>query len=145
MPAIRQRPGSKNSLGLVKFVFPNSHSIYFHDTPAKSLFEVRKRTFSHGCIRLAEPARLAQYLLRNDKNWPPEKIEKAMHSGREQVVTLKQPVAVSITYFTAWVDKEGLLHFREDVYGKDKEMNGKVAERKVNSTFHLNHISTFFP
>lgn len=129
LPAIRQRPGSKNSLGLVKFVFPNSHSIYFHDTPAKSLFEVRKRAFSHGCIRLAEPARLAQYLLRNDKNWTPEKIEKAMHSGREQVVTLKQPVAVSITYFTAWVDGEGLLHFREDVYGKDKEVNRGVAER----------------
>jgi murein L,D-transpeptidase YcbB/YkuD len=129
-PAIRQKPGPKNSLGLVKFVFPNSHSIYFHDTPAKSLFEVRKRTFSHGCIRLAEPARLAQYLLRNDKYWTPERIHQAMHSGKEQAVALKQPVAVSITYFTAWVDEEGLLNFREDVYGKDKEMSNKVAVRK---------------
>jgi murein L,D-transpeptidase YcbB/YkuD len=129
LPAIRQKPGVKNSLGLVKFVFPNSHSIYFHDTPAKSLFEVRKRTFSHGCIRLAEPARLAQYLLRDDKDWTPEKITQAMHSGKEQTVTLKQPIAVSITYFTAWVDNEGLLNFREDIYGKDKEMRRKVAER----------------
>jgi L,D-transpeptidase YcbB len=129
LPSIRQKPGPGNSLGLVKFVFPNSHSIYFHDTPAKSLFEVRKRTFSHGCIRLAEPVRLAQYLLRNDTYWTPEKIEKAMHSGKEQAVTLKQPVVVSITYFTAWVDKEGLLNFREDVYGKDKEMSRKVAEK----------------
>jgi murein L,D-transpeptidase YcbB/YkuD len=129
LPSIRQKPGPGNSLGLVKFVFPNSHSIYFHDTPAKSLFEVRKRTFSHGCIRLAEPVRLAQYLLRNDTYWTPERIEKAMHGGKEQAVTLKQPVAVSITYFTAWVDKEGLLNFREDVYGKDKEMSRKVAEK----------------
>jgi murein L,D-transpeptidase YcbB/YkuD len=129
LPAIRQKPGVKNSLGLVKFVFPNSHSIYFHDTPAKSLFEVRKRTFSHGCIRLAEPARLAQYLLRNDKYWTPEKIKQAMHSGKEKAVTLKQPVAVSITYFTAWVDSEGLLNLREDIYGKDKEIGKKIAER----------------
>lgn len=129
LPAIRQKPGPGNSLGLVKFVFPNSHSIYFHDTPAKSLFEVRKRTFSHGCIRLAEPAKLAQYLLRNDKTWTSKKIEQAMHSGKEQAVILKQPVAVSITYFTAWVDNEGLLNFREDVYGKDKEMSKKIAER----------------
>jgi murein L,D-transpeptidase YcbB/YkuD len=129
LPAIRQKPGPGNSLGLVKFVFPNSHSIYFHDTPAKSLFEVRKRTFSHGCIRLAEPAKLAQYLLRNDQYWTPQRIEQAMHSGKEQVVTLKQPVAVSITYFTAWVDEEGLLNLREDIYGKDKEMSRKIAER----------------
>lgn len=113
----------------MKFVFPNSHAIYFHDTPAKSLFEVRKRTFSHGCIRLAEPAKLAQYLLRNDKSWTAKKIEQAMNGGKEQSVVLKQPVPVSITYFTAWVDEEGLLNFREDVYGKDKEMIRKVAER----------------
>jgi L,D-transpeptidase YcbB len=92
-------------------------------------FEVKKRTFSHGCIRLAEPGRLAQYLLRTDTYWTPEKIEKAMHSGKEQVVTLKQPAAVAITYFTAWVDEEGLLNFRKDVYGKDKEVNRRVAEK----------------
>ena len=129
LPVIRQKPGPKNSLGLVKFVFPNSHAIYFHDTPAKSLFQVRKRTFSHGCIRLAEPARLAQYLLRNDPEWTTAKIEQAMNSGKEQTVSLKQPVAVAITYFTAWVDEGGLLNLREDIYGHDKEITRKVAEK----------------
>lgn len=101
LPVIRQKPGHKNSLGLVKFVFPNSHAIYFHDTPAKSLFQVRKRTFSHGCIRLAK------YLLRNSPEWTATKIEQAMNSGKEQTVSLQQPAAVAITYFTAWVDEEG--------------------------------------
>jgi murein L,D-transpeptidase YcbB/YkuD len=129
LPVIRQKPGRTNSLGLVKFVFPNSHAIYFHDTPAKSLFQVRKRTFSHGCIRLAEPAKLAQYLLRNNSEWTTQKIEEAMNSGKEQGVNLQQPVAVAITYFTAWVDESGLLHLREDVYGHDKELAKKIAGR----------------
>lgn len=120
LPVIKQLPGPKNALGQVKFIFPNSHNIYFHDTPAKGLFELRRRAFSHGCIRLAEPAKLAEYLLRNDPSWTPEKIQRAMDSGREQQVNLAQPVAVSITYYTAWVDGDGLLHFREDIYGHDK-------------------------
>jgi murein L,D-transpeptidase YcbB/YkuD len=126
LPVIRQLPGAGNSLGKVKFLFPNSHNIYFHDTPAKSLFSIRKRTFSHGCIRLAEPQKLAEYLLRNDAIWTPEKIRKAMDSGKEQFVNLEKPVAVSITYFTAFVDRDGQLNFREDVYGHDKEMSGIV-------------------
>jgi murein L,D-transpeptidase YcbB/YkuD len=127
LPVIRQRPGVKNSLGLVKFVFPNSHAIYFHDTPAKSLFSVRKRTFSHGCIRLAEPFKLAQYLLRSNADWTPQKIQAAMHSGKEQTAALQTGVPVYITYFTAWVDGDGLLHLREDVYGLDKEMSKRIA------------------
>lgn len=119
LPVIRQLPGAKNSLGKVKFVFPNAHNIYFHDTPAKSLFSIRKRTFSHGCIRLSEPAKLAEYLLRNDPQWNSTAIRNAMDAGREKTVALKEPVAVSITYYTAWVDKEGLVHFREDVYKHD--------------------------
>jgi murein L,D-transpeptidase YcbB/YkuD len=119
LPVIKQLPGPNNSLGKVKFVFPNAHNIYFHDTPAKSLFEFPRRAFSHGCIRLAEPARLAEFLLRNTE-WTPEKVQKAMDSGREQFVTLKKPVAISITYFTAWVDDDGLLNFREDIYDHDK-------------------------
>lgn len=120
LPVIRQRPGGKNALGGVKFLFPNSHNIYFHDTPAKSLFTARKRAFSHGCIRLAEPAKLAQYLLRNNPAWTPGKIAQAMNAGKEQWVKLDTPVPVSITYFTAWVDKGGTLHFREDIYGHDR-------------------------
>ncbi len=129
LPVIRQKPGAGNSLGKVKFLFPNSHAIYFHDTPAKSLFSIRKRTFSHGCIRLAEPAKLAEYLLRNDAGWTPEKIRQAMDAGKEQAVNLAAPVPVSITYFTAFVDEDGLLHFREDVYGHDKQMARNIVKK----------------
>ena len=120
LPVIKQLPGPNNSLGQVKFVFPNSHNIYFHDTPSKSLFQMNKRAFSHGCVRLGEPAKLAEYLLK-DTDWTPEKISAAMESGREQFVHLKKPVAVSIIYFTAWVDKDGIVHYREDIYGHDKD------------------------
>ena len=127
LPVIRQMPGPKNSLGLVKFLFPNDHNIYFHDTPAKSLFSARKRAFSHGCIRLAEPDKLAKYLLRNDPEWTPAKIDQAMNAGKEKVVNLPAPVPVAITYFTAWVDRNGTLHFREDIYGHDKEDAKRIA------------------
>jgi murein L,D-transpeptidase YcbB/YkuD len=120
LPVIKQLPGPGNALGKVKFVFPNSHSIYFHDTPAKSLFSLRKRAFSHGCIRLAEPAKLAEYLLRNNPEWTTERITKAMNSGKEQYVKLSETVPVSISYFTAWVDNSGVVNFREDIYGMDK-------------------------
>jgi murein L,D-transpeptidase YcbB/YkuD len=128
LPVIRQMPGAGNALGKVKFLFPNSHNIYFHDTPAKSLFNLRRRAYSHGCIRLAEPAKLAEYLLRNTPGWTPDKIEQAMNAGKEQVVNLQAPVAVAITYFTAWVDNDGMVHFREDIYGHDKEMAKGVAQ-----------------
>lgn len=123
--AVRQKPGPRNSLGLVKFLFPNSYNIYLHDTPAKSLFEEDKRAFSHGCIRLAEPKKLAEYLLRNDPNWGTERITKAMNSGKETYVTLKNQIPVFIVYFTSWVDLDGRLNFRDDIYGHDK----KMAER----------------
>ena len=123
--AVRQKPGPRNSLGLVKFLFPNSYSIYFHDTPSKSLFDEPKRAFSHGCIRLAEPQKLAEYLLRNDPSWNSEKISKAMHAGKEKYVTIKEDIPVIIGYFTAWVDRQGKLNFRDDIYGHDK----KMAER----------------
>ncbi len=120
LPVIRQRPGGKNSLGRVKFLFPNSFNIYFHDTPAKSLFEKDKRAYSHGCIRLAEPEKMANYLLRNNPEWPASKISAAMNSGNEQYVRLKKPIPVMITYYTAWVDDKGQLNFRDDVYSHDE-------------------------
>ena len=87
---VRQKPGPKNSLGLVKFLFPNSNNIYLHDTPSKSLFAEDKRAFSHGCIRVAQPKDLAIRVLRQYPEWTPEKIDAAMHAGKEQYVTLKQ-------------------------------------------------------
>jgi murein L,D-transpeptidase YcbB/YkuD len=121
LPVIRQKPGPENSLGQVKFVFPNEHGIYFHDTPAKGLFQYPKRTFSHGCIRLANPAKLAEYLLRNSPGWTEEKIRTAMKSGKEQSVKLPTKVAVSLSYYTAWVDEQGQLQLRQDIYGLDKQ------------------------
>jgi L,D-transpeptidase YcbB len=124
--SVRQKPGPQNSLGLVKFLFPNSYNIYLHDTPSKSLFNENKRAFSHGCIRLGEPKRLALFLLRNDKSWDSTKIVKAMNAGKEQYVTLKEPVPVFIGYFTAWVDRNGKLNFRDDLYGHDKKMSDRL-------------------
>lgn len=129
LPVIRQKPGGSNSLGLVKFIFPNSYNIYFHDTPSKSLFSQDKRAFSHGCIRLAEPVKMAQWLLRDQPEWTTEKINQAMHQSKEKWVTVKQPVPVFISYFTAWVDRDGLLHFRDDIYGHDTKMAGQMFAR----------------
>jgi murein L,D-transpeptidase YcbB/YkuD len=126
LPEIRQKPGGKNSLGKVKFLFPNSYNIYFHDTPAKGLFNRSMRAFSHGCIRLSDPVKMANYLLRNDPNWPPEKIAEAMDSEKEKFVKVKDPVPVFITYYTAWVDEYGKLNFREDIYGHDAALAGKM-------------------
>lgn len=123
---IRQRPGPGNALGKVKFIFPNSFNMYFHDTPSKSLFERDKRAFSHGCIRLSEPQKMAEWLLRNDPAWTTDKIVQAMNAGQERAVRLKDPVPVFILYYTAWVDTNGELNFREDVYGHDKKVMGKM-------------------
>ncbi|MGV3509105.1 MAG: L,D-transpeptidase family protein [Sphingobacteriaceae bacterium] len=120
LPQIRQKPGPKNSLGKVKFMFPNQYNIYFHDTPAKSLFEKKKRAFSHGCIRLSQPFELAKYLLKDDPKWTDEAIQNAMNSGTEKWVTLSEKIPVSISYYTAWVDPSGDVHFRDDIYGHDK-------------------------
>jgi murein L,D-transpeptidase YcbB/YkuD len=126
LPQIRQKPGNMNSLGRVKFLFPNSYNIYLHDTPSKSLFAEEKRAFSHGCIRLAQPKKLAEYLLADQPEWTSAKIDKAMNSKTEIWVNMKQPVPVFITYFTSWVDKDGLLNFRDDLYGHDRAMSKQM-------------------
>ena len=127
--SVRQKPGPWNSLGQVKFLFPNTYNIYLHDTPSKSLFNEDKRAFSHGCIRVSEPKKLAQFILRNDPNWDSLKITKAMNAGKEQYYTIKDPIPVFIGYFTAWVDRDGKLNFREDVYGHDKKMEERLFEK----------------
>ncbi|MCX6180748.1 MAG: L,D-transpeptidase family protein [Bacteroidetes bacterium] len=119
---IRERPGPSNSLGLVKFLFPNSYNIYLHDTPSKSLFNNTARSFSHGCIRIEKPFELAQYLLRGDTTWTDQKILDAMNLGEEKYVKLKTKVPVYIVYFTAWIDPSGGIQFRDDVYGHDAKM-----------------------
>jgi murein L,D-transpeptidase YcbB/YkuD len=93
-----------------------------HDTPSKNLFQEDNRAFSHGCIRVEEPKKLAQYLLRNDPSWTDKKITDAMNSGKEQWVTLQHPIPVFIGYLTAWVDRQGLLNFRNDIYNRDSRL-----------------------
>lgn len=131
LPKIRQLPGPGNSLGKVKFLFPNSFNIYFHDTPAKSLFDKDQRAYSHGCIRLANPEKMADYLLKDNPEWTPERIRAAMNSGTEKYVKLKNPVPVVITYYTAWVDDNGRLNFRDDIYDHDKKLSKKMFSNPV--------------
>jgi murein L,D-transpeptidase YcbB/YkuD len=116
----RQRPGPGNSLGLVKFIFPNPYSVYLHDTPADSLFNLPERDFSHGCVRVEKPLELASYLLSDQPQWPRERIEAAMHSGDETAVKLGQKIPVYMIYVTAWGAADGTVHFRKDIYNRDK-------------------------
>lgn len=126
LPVVRQLPGTKNSLGKVKFLFPNSFNIYFHDTPAKDLFNRDVRAYSHGCIRLSDPVKMANYVLKNTAGWTPEKIDSAMNSGKEKYVRVKNPVPVLITYYTAWVDENKILHFVQDIYDHDAILGSKL-------------------
>lgn len=125
---IRQLPGSANSLGRVKFLFPNSYSIYLHDTPSRSLFKEEKRAFSHGCIRVSDPERLADYLLA-PQGWSPDDVALALKPGMERWVNLKKTVPVHVVYFTAWVGNDKSLHFRPDVYGRDKRLLQEMLEQ----------------
>ena len=126
LPSIRQKPGPSNSLGKVKFLFPNNYDIYFHDTPNRELFGATSRSFSHGCIRVGEPRHLAEYLLRNDTIWTKYRMDTAMNNTKETWVTLKKSVPVVIAYFTAWVDNNGVLNFRKDIYGHDARLAAKL-------------------
>lgn len=136
IPTIRQRPGPSNSLGGVKFLFPNSHNIYFHDSPAKSLFNTDKRSYSHGCVRLKEPAKLAEYLLNDTAKWNTEAIREAMTSKNENPVRLEKSIPVMLTYFTAWVKGAEGMNFREDIYGHDERMAKKLFLNPMVTTRH---------
>lgn len=126
---VRQKPGPANSLGLVKFLFPNSYNIYLHDTPSKSLFNESSRAFSHGCIRVSEPLKLSEWILRKDTSWTKQKMIEAMNSGKEKYVEVKEKIPVIIGYFTAWVDSSGKLQLRRDIYGHDEALSSKLFIR----------------
>ena len=126
---VRQKPGPKNSLGLVKFLFPNEYNVYLHSTPAPQLFSQSRRDFSHGCVRVEKPAELAAYLLRNQPPWTLENVQAAMQSGRDnQQVNLVTPVPVLILYVTAVVEEDGTVHFFNDIYGYDKKLEDVLAK-----------------
>ncbi|MBZ5673762.1 MAG: L,D-transpeptidase family protein [Acidobacteriia bacterium] len=124
---LRQRRGPKNSLGLVKFVFPNEYDVYMHDTPAKSLFARARRDFSHGCIRLERATDLAEWVLSEESGWPRERIEETMEGTESTSVKLKHPIPVRTIYVTAMVGENGEVHFFEDIYGQDAALEQELA------------------
>jgi murein L,D-transpeptidase YcbB/YkuD len=125
---VRQRPGPKNALGGIKFVFPNTEDVYLHDTPAKSLFRQSRRDFSHGCIRVSDPVRLARFVFRDMPEWTEEKIAEAMRAGVEKHVRLKQPIPVVIFYTTVIVEEDGTTRFLPDIYGHDRTLELALKE-----------------
>ena len=114
--AFRQRPGASNALGHVKFMFPNRFNVYLHDTPADSLFNRTSRAFSHGCVRVERPEDLAGYVLRGHDQWDAARIKRAMYSGQETHVKMKEKIPVHLVYFTVWVDDAGGVRFLPDPY-----------------------------
>jgi murein L,D-transpeptidase YcbB/YkuD len=125
---VRQKPGPKNSLGLVKFLFPNSYNVYMHDTPATQLFSQSRRDFSHGCVRLGQPAELAAWVLRDNPGWTPERIHAAMNGATTQQVNLAHPIPVLIVYATVIVLEDGQVHFYDDIYHHDAELEKALAQ-----------------
>lgn len=125
---LRQGPGPLNALGLVKFMFPNQFSVYLHDTPSRDLFAEDARAFSSGCIRLERPLDLAELLLDANPNYSRENIDRIIDEGREQTVSLPQPIPVHLLYWTVWVDDEGSLQFRDDIYGRDQPVLQELRE-----------------
>ena len=119
---IRQAPGPKNSLGLVKFIFPNDYSVYMHDTPAQEFFSKSRRDFSHGCIRLGKPADLAVWVLRDNPGWDMDRVRAAMNGGATQQVNLAHRIPVLIVYGTVIVTEDGTVHFYDDIYGHDASL-----------------------
>ena len=119
---VRRRPGPKNDLGNVKFIFPNVDNIYLHDTPHDALFNQSERGFSHGCVRVEEPIKLAEYLLRKIPGWNRDRIMQQISTGKEKHVALKEKLPVYLVYFTAKADANGNVRFYEDLYGHDKEL-----------------------
>ncbi|OYU93208.1 MAG: murein L,D-transpeptidase [Bacteroidetes bacterium B1(2017)] len=126
----RQKPGKNNSLGKIKFLFPNNYNIYLHDTPSKSLFTETNRSFSHGCIRVENPKNLAEYILRNDTQWNIEHIEKILKTDIEKRITVKPTIPVYLLYLTSWVNHRGKLNFRKDIYLHDKKLASEIFAKE---------------
>ena len=126
---LRQDPGHRNALGRIKFMFPNKFAVYLHDTPKRSLFEETVRDFSSGCIRIERPMDVASYLLTGDPQWTKEKLLKIIEAGERQTIKLKRPITVHLQYWTAWVDDNNVLHFRDDIYDRDKPLARALKER----------------
>ncbi|HEY7610210.1 MAG TPA: L,D-transpeptidase family protein [Alphaproteobacteria bacterium] len=127
---IRQKPGPRNALGVAAFIFPNPHNVFIHDTPIRSIFNLEDRYFSHGCVRVENPVKLAIFLLKSQDNgqWTEEKIRKVVETRDNTRVNLKSPIAVHITYLTAWAERDGTVHFRKDAYKRDATLRTAMSK-----------------
>jgi murein L,D-transpeptidase YcbB/YkuD len=119
---IRQEPGQGNPLGKIKFMFANEYDVYIHDTPSRSLFTRNIRSFSSGCVRIDNAQELANYLLKDDPDWTPERLQEAIDKGQKRIIVLKKPVPVHILYLTAWADDKGTAYFGKDIYDRDRQL-----------------------
>lgn len=126
---LRQTPGTGNSLGVLKFNMPNGNDIYLHDTPSKGLFMRARRAFSHGCVRVQDPLRLAATLIGKD-DFTPEKIKQRIADGQTRTVPLAKPLPIYLFYFTAWVDSDGTLQMHDDIYGYDHSIMAQIAKKR---------------
>jgi L,D-transpeptidase YcbB len=119
---VRQKPGPKNALGLIKFIFPNNNNVYLHSTPSQAAFGETRRDFSHGCVRVEDPAKLAEWVLRNNPGWTPERVDAAFKAEKAQQVNLTKQIPVLLVYGTAIAPEDGKVYFFEDIYGHDKSL-----------------------
>ena len=139
-----QRPGRLNALGSIKFMMPNKFAVYLHDTPNRALFDLEKRDQSSGCIRVEKAFELAVAVLKNNEEWPPEKLKSRLQNGRTQTIYLREPLPVHLIYLTAWINDEGALQIREDIYGRDKSLDRALGKQDVSASQAA--LSTaFFP
>jgi murein L,D-transpeptidase YcbB/YkuD len=127
---LRQEPGPRNPLGRIKFMFPNKHSVYLHDTSDPQLFQKERRGYSHGCIRIEKPMDMAEFVMRGSKEWPIEKIKAVLKTKDTTVANLPRPIPVHILYFTAWGNGDGAIHFLEDIYRRDERLE-KALQPKI--------------
>ncbi len=130
---LRQTPGAHNALGAAKFMFPNDHAVYLHGTPSKRLFRKDKRAFSHGCIRLSDPPRLAAHVLENEPGWDRARVDELIKSGERTQVGLQKPLDVYVLYTTAVAGPDGVVRFLRDVYGHDERMTRVLSEARQSS------------
>src|SRR5579864_6393185 len=127
---LRQKPGPKNTLGLVKFVFPNEYGVYMHDTSARWLFDRERRDLSHGCIRVEKPEDLADWVLRGQSGWSRDRVVEAMQGAESISVKVKRPIQVVLMYVTAVVMSNGEVHFFQDIYGEDQALEKELAAQR---------------
>jgi murein L,D-transpeptidase YcbB/YkuD len=123
---VRQPPGEKNALGLIKFMFPNEHAVYLHDTPTRHLFNSARRAYSHGCVRVDQPFRLAEVLLEPEENWSPSRL-RGLVGSRERTLRMQEKVPVHLMYFTTFVDAEGRIQMRADLYGHSRKVRAALG------------------